>query len=244
MLTRDDWDKFLNSGENKSELVKAITDYYKSKSIREKLKYPLAVTHEEKTWKINSSQVSEDLSCIHTENNTRLILKASKSKHPVVIRASGTDVFALMCYVDQQLFPENDRLMKIDNERYVNVTSIKLYFGEIMCSVLPAYHCIVGCDTILYPAKFGKVRIFRKLIEKQAFHLLKYPGSHINSHKDVEYLKKKYHTIMYFGLPGDSITETRVRMHQKQKIKTGSTFTSDEESIVQHLKRSDLQCFI
>ena len=30
---------------NKSELVKAITDYFKSKSIREKLKYPLIVTH-------------------------------------------------------------------------------------------------------------------------------------------------------------------------------------------------------
>ena len=52
MTTRDDWDKFLNNGENKSELVKAITDYYKSKSIREKLKYPLVVTHEEKTWRI------------------------------------------------------------------------------------------------------------------------------------------------------------------------------------------------
>ena len=47
--TRDDWDKFLSNEENKSELVKAITDYYKSKSIREKLKWPLVVTHEEKT---------------------------------------------------------------------------------------------------------------------------------------------------------------------------------------------------
>ena len=33
-ITRDNWDKFLNNGENKSELVKAITNYYKSKSIR------------------------------------------------------------------------------------------------------------------------------------------------------------------------------------------------------------------
>ena len=38
LLTRDDWDKYLNNGENKSELVKAITDCYKSKSIKEKLK--------------------------------------------------------------------------------------------------------------------------------------------------------------------------------------------------------------
>ena len=33
-------------------------------------------------------------------------------------------------------------------------------------------------------------------------------------------------------------------MYQKQKIKTSSTFISDEESIVQHLKRSGSQCFI
>ena len=31
---------------------------------------------------------------------------------------------------------------------------------------------------------------------------------------------------------------------KKKKIKTSSTLISDEESIVQHLKRSDLQCFI
>ena len=57
MPTRDDWGKFLNNGENKSQLVKVIADYYKSKSIREKLKYPL-VTHEEKTWKITNNQIN------------------------------------------------------------------------------------------------------------------------------------------------------------------------------------------
>ena len=67
MPTRDNWDKFLNKGENKSELLKAITDYFKSKSIREKLKYPLVVTYEEKTWKITNSYVNEDLSRNHIE---------------------------------------------------------------------------------------------------------------------------------------------------------------------------------
>ena len=67
MSTRDDWAKFLNNGKNKGELVKAITDYHKSKSTREKLKYLLVVTHKEKTWKITNSQVYEDLSCNHIE---------------------------------------------------------------------------------------------------------------------------------------------------------------------------------
>ena len=40
MPNRDEWNKFLNNGENKSELLKAITNYYKSKSVTDKLKYP------------------------------------------------------------------------------------------------------------------------------------------------------------------------------------------------------------
>ena len=80
--------------------------------------------------------------------------------------------------------------MKTDSERYVSVTSIGLCFGEIMCSVLPAYYCITGCDTTSYPANIGKVRPFQKQIEKQAFHLLGNLGSHINSYKDVEHEKK------------------------------------------------------
>ena len=100
--------------------------------------------------------------------------------------------------------------MKIDSERYVSVTSIGLCFGEIMCSVLPAYYCITGCDTTSYPANIGKVRPFQKQIEKQAFHLLENLGSHINSYKDVEHEKRFYHTIMHSGLPGESITESPV----------------------------------
>ena len=99
----------MNNGENKSELVKAITNYCKSKSITEKLRFPLVVTHEEKNWIITRNQVNEDLSCNNTE--------VSKSKHPLVIRASDTDILALICYADQQLSPENGCLMKIGSER-------------------------------------------------------------------------------------------------------------------------------
>ena len=88
------------------------------------------MTHEEKTWAITNSQVYEDLSYNHIETDTRLILEASKSKYPIVIRASDTDALVLMCYAHQQLSPEHDWLMKIDSERYVSVTALKLCFNE------------------------------------------------------------------------------------------------------------------
>ena len=62
ILTQDDWENFLNNAENKSELVKIITDYYKSKLIWKKLKSPLVVTDEQKNSKITNSLVNEDLS--------------------------------------------------------------------------------------------------------------------------------------------------------------------------------------
>ena len=66
----------------------------------------------------------------------------------------------------------------------------------------------------------------------------------MNSYKDKEHAKKFYHTIMYSGLPEESIAKTRVCMYQKQRIKASSTLISDEERTAQHLNRSDLQCFI
>ena len=97
-------DKFLNNGGNKSELVKAITDYYyKPKSIREKLEYPLVVAHEEKTLKITNNQVYDDLSYNHTEADTTLILEASISKHPVVIGASDTGVTLISSYLQSMI---------------------------------------------------------------------------------------------------------------------------------------------
>ena len=105
--------------------------------------------------------------------------------------------------------------MKIGSERYISVTSIKLYFVEIMCFIFPAYHCIVGCYAIPYPANIGKVKPFQKLIEKQAFHLLKNLGSHVNSYKDVEHGKRFYHTIIYFGLPGQSSNVSKAKDQDK-----------------------------
>ena len=106
---------------------------------------------------------------------------------------------------------------------------------------IPLYY---RCDTISYPANISKVRPFQKLIEKQAFHLLKNLTNHMNSYKDKEHAKKFYDTIMYSGLPEESITKTRVYMYQRQRIKASSTLRSDEERTAQHLSRSGLQCFI
>ena len=126
-----------------------------------------------------------------------------------------------MCYTHQPLSLENDWLIRIGSE-YLSVTTIKLYFGEIVWSVLLAYHYITRCDTTAYPVNIGKVRTFQKLIEKQAFYLLENLGSHINYYNDVEHAIKFFLTIMYSGLPRESITETLVRMYQKQKIKLSS----------------------
>ena len=93
-----DWEEFLCCPHNKTMLIRALVAHYKSEEVRKDLKYPVIVTEEEKTWGITTNSVMELLPCNHIEADTRLILEASKSELPVVIKATDTDVLVLMCF--------------------------------------------------------------------------------------------------------------------------------------------------
>ena len=49
-----DWDLFLQNSENKTELIRFLVTYFKTDSVRSKLKIPLTVTEEENTWLITT----------------------------------------------------------------------------------------------------------------------------------------------------------------------------------------------
>ena len=76
------------------------------------------------------------------------------------------------------------------------------------------------------------------------FQLLKTLGSSLESYRNIKSAKRFYHTVMYNGKDDETITDTRVRYYQNQKVKTSTYLISDERSIDQHLLRSDLQCLI
>ena len=150
----------------------------------------------------------------------------------------------LMCYVDQGRNIENNWFMMIDKDTFVSIKDIRSYFGDDVCSVLPAYHSITGCDTTSYPANVGKIKPFQRMIATNSMHLLHDLGKSERSFLNLSNSLTFYHTIMYGGKSGETITDTRVKMFESQKKKSSVNLISDHASIHQHLLRADLQAFI
>lgn len=111
-------------------------------------------------------------------------------------------------------------------------------------NVLPAYHSITGCDTTSYPYKVGKVRPFKKMVEQNKFALLTSMGTLPISFQHLENMFTFMQTVMYPGKDGEDYVETRIRMYDKQKIKSSLGLLPDKHSSQEHLKRANLQVYI
>eukprot|EP00794_Sanderia_malayensis_P008248 gene8248-9129_t len=123
-----DWDAFLRNRENKIELVQALVKHYTKENNRAKLKIPLMITEEEKTWIIRQTGTEELDSSNHIEADTRIILEVSKSNRPVVVKAADTDILVLMCYAFSACQPVEEWMMKIDWDRYASISCIQNHF--------------------------------------------------------------------------------------------------------------------
>ena len=238
-----DWDSFLQNAENKTELIRFLVHYFKTDSVRSKLKIPLTVREEENTWLITQTNIEKLESCNHDEADTRLVLHASQSTGPVIIRATDTNVVILLSYAYSVCKPLQDWLMKIDH-RYVSVNKLTTHFGDEVCEVLPAYHSIAGCDTTSFPFRIGKIKPIKKMIKQEKFRLLSKLGRSAHSVQDVTSAKCFFRTCMYSGSDQESFVETRIRMYNIQKVKSSSSILPDESSTNEHLKRSDLQTMV
>ena len=82
------------------------------------------------------------------------------------------------------------------------------------------------------------------MLKRRQVNLLKDLGTNETSYKNLEAATQFYHTIMYSGKMNETITDTRVRMYEKQKVKSSMHLISDESSTQHHILRADLQTFI
>ena len=76
------------------------------------------------------------------------------------------------------------------------------------------------------------------------YHLLSQLGSSLCSVENLSNAKLFFRTCMYSGKEKDEYVTTRIKMYERQKIKSSSTLIPDESSADQHLKRSDLQALV
>lgn len=239
-----DWNTFLQSGENKTELIKFLANHYRSDSFRSKLDIPLIFTESNNTWMITSKNVFLIERCNHHEADTRVVRHASLSDKPVVVVATDTDIFVLLVYAFNQVASTEKWYMQIDRERYVDIGAVCKAYGKEVCDVLPAYHSLTGCDTTSYPYKVGKVKPFKKLVAQNKSILLSSVGNFPNSLQQSENMLTFMQTVMYPGKEGEDYVDTRIRLYDQQKVKSSLSLLPDKHSSYEHLKRSNLQTYI
>ena len=124
-----DWNPFLQSGENKTELINFLANHYMSDSLRSKLDIPLVFTESNNTWMITAEDVLLIEKCNRHEADTRVVQHASLSERPVVIDATDTDIFILLVYAFSKVTPTEKWYMKIDKEWYLQ----SLWEGNVWC---------------------------------------------------------------------------------------------------------------
>ena len=173
-----DWNNCLRNGHNKTEMIKALVQYYKTDDeVHTKFNVPIIVTEEEKTWSLTATGVEQLPSSNHIEADAIIILEASKSSNTVIVRGADTDILVLLCYTHSILNCVNRWVMKIDSERFVDINIIRGHYGNDICKILPAYHSLTGCDSTSYPVNVGKIKPFKKLIREDKASLLSEFGS-------------------------------------------------------------------
>ena len=234
-----DWASFLSDGDNKTELIRFISEYCKSDKVRRKLKVPLTITAEDKTYLIESTGVQELSTCNHHEADTRIILHAVNTSDPVIVIASDTDILILLVFTFRKI-TERKIQMKIDNQRFVDINNVCSYLTQEICEVLPSYHSLTGCDTTSYPFGVCKVKPFKKAIKEGKFGLLKDFGSG----EQMDLAEKFICIIMYPARENETSVQVRMKMYEKQKQKSSSNLIPDSSSLKEHIRRANLQAYI
>ena len=206
--------------------------------VQKQRRVPKTITEEEKTWMITSTEIQLVLleSSNHREADTRIILYAVKSRNPVIVRATDTDILVLLTFSWSICKPDTEWLMNIDHKRYASIKSICSRIGNAACQI-----AITGCDTTSYPFGIEKIKPFKQIEKLRKYHSLSQLGSSLCSVENLSNAKLFFRTCMYSGIEKDEYVTTRIKMYERQKIKSSSTLIQDESSADQHLKRSDLQ---
>ena len=134
--------------------------------------------------------------------------------------------------------------MKIGHERFVNIESICAKIGTEAGAILPAYHSITGCDTTSFPFGIGKLKPWKKIVKLKSYSLLSNFGSTLASIAFLSRAKEFFRTVMYRGNKDECYVDTRIRMYERQKVKSSSGIIPDENSTTQHLQRNCFQAYI
>ena len=240
------WQSFLRRSENKTELFAFLAKHVQATSVPGK---QLISTYNEDV--ISSSEVDKDglVLCKHEKGDTRVLLHAAhatkKGYKKVMIRTVDTDIVVLCV----------SSVTKLDVEelwisfgmgkhlRYIPAHAIAMSLSPSMCTGLPFFHVVTGCNTVSAFCGHGKktafdtwksfpavTRVFRKLsTNPQAL-----------SDEDMEELERFVILLYSCACPLKRVSEARQSLFA-QSSRTLENIPPSQAALTEHIKRATFQ---
>ena len=187
----------------------------------------------------------------HEEADTRMLLHARHAANAttrVVIQSPDTDVLALsVCHFtsigSQELW---FRTGVKDKLRFIPVHAISQVLGERMCKALPAFHALTGCDSTSALSGIGKKRAWvalnRSVIHQESLCRL---GEQQQIDETIAAKCEAFICALY---PLSRKTaHTSDELHYLlfcQKKQKSEMLPPTSDSLLQHMKRANYQCFV
>ena len=205
----------------------------------------------------NSSVEILDWLCDHEEADTKMLVMVKyivdyHNIQRVIISSPDTDVIVISLYQYCTVFNTNlnefwFKTGTADKRRYIPIHERVSTLGDTICRILPAFHCITGCDTTSSFAGIGKGKSYKVMLSNIdailnmsefgdtpdmsldnpavesaiQFVCMLYESRSINI--DINYLRYKLFTQK--GYAGEKIPPTL-------------------DALVLHLRRANYQCYV
>ena len=134
--------------------------------------------------------------------------------------------------------------MKYGPEKYANIGKIVHHLGREVALMLVYIYCVTGCDTTSYMYGVGKAKVLNKVVKDiRVLDLLITIGVKSGTPTNYDDVEKFIRTVCYSGRKDESLVETRVRLYQKQKVKTSQSLPADPDSMKQAILRINYQLY-
>ena len=247
------WKKYLNSGDNKSELSRFLLQEWSRDRYRHLIgNRKVFFTLEMKCFRL--SVVEDKVSCDeilelnsnHEEADTKLLLHAKHAaengERTIVIKSPDTDVAVLACHFSNQI-PARLLIMKKAKTRvvYLDVKAISDAAGPQLCDALPGLHAFPGCDSVSSFSGKGKkapLKLCRK--NEEASRTMKMLGRTFNADEALLGQCEKVVCCLY-GYPGMAkVNKCRYQMFAS-KQKQSHCLPPCEDALKQHTMRANYQ---
>ena len=183
----------------------------------------------------------------HEEADTRLLLHAASDYPRIVVQSPDTDVIVLYCShfsslgCEELWFQTGVR----DKSRYIPVHSVSQAIGSSLCSSLPGFHALTGCDSTSSFYGIGKKKAWNVIEKNSEFQAaLGQLGQVIPLSKRLQNAYEKIVCRFYTSAPKSGTTVNSVRYWLFcQKRYTNENLPPTHDSLNMHIKRANFQAW-